>query len=177
MSMREIDKYGVLKEKLQGICDEHNLTFSIQNRKYPFFMIVKPQGGLDAQQTMMEGMDEPGETGYISPDASLVFTYRDGALSYKISETFTISDTLFSKIKNLFNKMHALWTQHFFRDVTETSPGIAASVTGEGQEAEDDPAEDEDADNAFAEFLGEAEPALGDEETEYEDAEKTEDEE
>lgn len=168
MSMREIDKYGVLKEKMQGICDEHNLTFSIQNRKYPFFMIVKPQGGMDAQQTMLEGMDEPGETGYISPDASLVFTYRDGALTYKISETFTISDTLFSKIKNLFNKMHALWTQHFFRDVTETSPGIADSVAGESRDEAEDTAEGEDAADEFAEFMAEAEPALADEETEDE---------
>ena len=30
--MNEIGKYGVYKEKLQGICDENNLTFSIQNR-------------------------------------------------------------------------------------------------------------------------------------------------
>lgn len=40
--MNEISKYGVLKEKLQGICDENNLTFSIHNNKYPFYMTVRP---------------------------------------------------------------------------------------------------------------------------------------
>ncbi len=121
--MREIDKYGVLKEKLQGICDEHSLTYSIQNQKYPFLMIIKPLGDVDAQQTMLEGMENPGDTGYISPDASLVFAYRDGDLSYKISETWTISESLFNKLKNLFKKMHFLWMQYFFRDAFECHPG------------------------------------------------------
>ena len=57
--MREIDKYGVLKEKLQGICEENDLTYSINNEGYPFRMTIKPLGGMDAQQTMLEGMDEP----------------------------------------------------------------------------------------------------------------------
>ena len=62
--MREVDKYGVYKEKLQGVCDENELT-------------------------------------------------------YKISETFTISDALFSKLKNLFKNLHAMWMQHFYRDWIE----------------------------------------------------------
>lgn len=168
MSMREIDKYGVLKEKLQGICDNNNLTFSIKNQKYPFIMTVKPLGGVDAQQTMMEGMDDPGDTGYISPDASLVFAYRDGVLSYKISETFTISDALFSKIKNHFKKLHDMWMMHFFRDIMETSPNAAAAVTGEDRPEAENPTEDENCDGAFDEFLDDAEDVVEDEDTEAE---------
>jgi hypothetical protein len=149
--MREIDKYGVLKEKLQGICDEHSLTYSIQNQKYPFLMIIKPLGGIDAQQTMMEGMENPGDTGYISPDASLVFAYRDGDLSYKISETWTISESLFNKLKNLFKKMHFMWMQHFFRDVME-----CGGIPVDGRTEQTCDAGDEDTSDAFAEFLGEA---------------------
>lgn len=159
--MRELDKYGVLKEKLQGICDENGLNWSIQNRKYPFLMIIKPLGGVDAQQTMLEGMDDPSGTGYISPDASLVFAYRDGDLSYKISETWTISENLFNKLKNLFKKMHFMWMQHFFRDVMEYG-----GIPGGDQQAENCTEEDEDTSEVFEEFLGEAEPAENEEEAE-----------
>jgi hypothetical protein len=160
--MREIDKYGVLKEKLQGICDENSLTYSIQNQKYPFLMIIKPLGGVDAQQTMLEGMEEATGTGYISPDASLVFAYRDGDLSYKISETWTISENLFNKLKNLFKKMHSLWMQYFFRDVYEHSPGVIPLHDDPTAPQDEEPCEEEDEDtsDAFAEFMDEAEAQL-----------------
>ena len=116
--MNEIGKYGVYKEKLQGICDENNLTFSIQNKKYPFFMTVKPISGMDAQISMLENEDT-GDTGYISPEAIIVFAYKDGELTYKMSETINISDALFNKIKNLFKKLHTCWMQYYFRDRTE----------------------------------------------------------
>ena len=121
----EIGKYTEIKEKLSKACTKNGLTYSIQNKGYPFLLIIKPMGGMDAQQTMMEGMDDAAGTGYISPDASLVFAYRDGDLTYKISETFTISDKLFNKLKGLFQKLHGMWMQHFFRDVYQHSPGLA----------------------------------------------------
>lgn len=181
--MREIDKYGVLKEKLQGICDEHNLVFTIHNQGYPFRMTIKPTGGMDAQQTMLEGMENPGDTGYISPDASLVFVYRDGELSYKISETWTISATLFNKLKNLFMKLRDMWMAYFFRDIHEHSPGAAAKTDSTADDTETpDPVTDEagfvaeeadsvtdsadhpaDYEDPFGELLGEAEPATNEE--------------
>lgn len=156
--MREIDKYGVLKEKLQGICDENNLTYSIQNQKYPFLMVIKPLGGVDAQQTMMEGMDEASGTGYISPDASLVFVYKDGELSYKISETWTISAALFNKLKNLFMKLRDMWMAYFFRDIHETCPSVAAKTDSADSVTEAELPVDEE--SPFDEFLNDAEPAL-----------------
>lgn len=163
--MREIDKYGVLREKLQGICEENNLAYSIQNQKYPFLLIIKPLGGFDAQQTMMEGMEDTEGTGYISPDATLAFAYRDGILNYKISETFTISDKLFTKIKNIFKKMHDLWMMHFFRDVNECGSAPAGDTPAPVQSEENDITEDAEAAEAFADFLDEAEPVVDGEET------------
>lgn len=156
--MNEISKYGVYKEKLQGICDENNLTFSIQNRKYPFFMTVKPCSGLDAQMTMMEGEDI-GDTGYISPEAIIVFAYKDGELTYKMSKTINISDSLFNKIKNLFKKLYSCWVQYYFRDCTENAgdetPCAECDTTEEPTAVEDAPytADGADAD-AFGEFFG-----------------------
>ena len=126
--MNEIGKYGVQKEKLKGLCDEHDLIFSIHNEGYPFRMTIKPAGGMDAQQTMLEGMDNPSDTGYISPDASLVFVYRDGELAYKISETWTISATLFNKLKNLFTKLREAWFAYFFRDIHQHNPTLASAA-------------------------------------------------
>ena len=161
--MKEIEKYNVLKEKLQGICEENNLTYSIQNRKYPFLMTIKPLGGMDAQQTMMEGMDNAGETGYISPDASLVFAYRDGVLTYKISETFTISDALFTKVKNLFKKLHDLWMMYFFRDAIECGCDAPDENPSAEPVQEETEAEGEGTADEFADFMDTAEPALADE--------------
>lgn len=161
--MNEISKYGVYKEKLQGICDENNLTFSIQKDKYPFFMTIKPISGLDGQMTMLEEADT-GETGYISPEAIIVFAYKDGDLTYKMAETINISDALFNKIKNLFKKLHTCWMQYFFRDRTEgtsNAPTCAAcdttEATAEPSDTEDAPYTADGADEAdeFAEFFGE----------------------
>lgn len=175
--MNEIGKYGVLKEKLQGICEENNLTYHINNKGYPFLLTIKPLGGMEAQQSMIEGMDEAVDTGYISPDASLVFAYRDGDLTYKISETFTISDKLFNKLKGLFKKMHDMWMQYFYRDVYEHSPGMAPENRYTGPQEGSVSAEGEDETDPFADFMADAAPAEIDEETENDALEDTEGEE
>lgn len=165
--MNEISKYGVYKEKLQGICDENNLTFSIQNKKYPFFMTVKPLSGMDGQMTMLEDVDT-GETGYISPEAIIVFAYKDGDLAYKMSDTINISDTLFNKIKNLFKKLYTCWVQYYFRDRTENACSDAPCAecdTAEDAEAQEDaPYTTDGAADAdeFADFFGEDHNAVTD---------------
>lgn len=95
--MSEISKFDAYKKKLQGICDENNLIYSFSG-KYPPTLTFRPLTGLDNQIDMLES----GEENYRSPDASLVFACKDGEISWKTSETFTISEALFSKLKNLF---------------------------------------------------------------------------
>lgn len=135
--MNEIGKYGVYKEKLKGICDENDLTFTIHNNKYPFFMTVKALSGMDGQMSMIEGAGDTGDTGYISPEAVIVFAYKDGDLTYKMSETINISDALFNKIKNLFKKMYACYMAYYFRDRTEN--GNCCGDTESEPEAEPAP--------------------------------------
>ncbi len=146
--MNEISKYGVLKEKLQGICDENNLTFSIQNKKYPFFMTVKPISGVDGQMSMLEEADT-GDTGYISPEAIIVFAYKDGDLTYKMAETINISDTLFNKIKNLFKKLYSCWVQYYFRDRTENMECTCDTPCADCDTTEDAEAPAETADGLY----------------------------
>ncbi len=114
--MSEISKYDAYKKKLDGICEENNLVAIFTRNLYPITLTVKPLTGMDEQLSMLETVED---NGYTSPDAAIVFTIKDGMLSYKTSKTFTISDTLFSKIKNLFKNMHYCWLQFFFRDLLE----------------------------------------------------------
>lgn len=114
--MSESAKYEAYKKKLEGICDENNLLFSFNHNRYPITLTIRPVSGLEAQMSMLEAAEDEG---YISPDAAIIFAYKDGVLTYKISETFTISDSLFSKLKNLFKNLHFTWLQYFFRDVCE----------------------------------------------------------
>ena len=114
--MSEISKYEAYKKKMQGLCDEHNLIFRFRRDAYPITLTIRPVGGVAAQMTMLEDAEA---NGYISPDAAIVFAIKDGNLTYKMSETFSISDALFSKIKNLFKNMHYTWLQFFFKDVIE----------------------------------------------------------
>lgn len=113
--MSEISKFEAYKKKLDGICDENNLVSKFACRDYPITLTIKPLTGMDEQLSMLEDEEE----NYISPDASLVFAMIDGNVSYRISQTFTISDTLFSKLKNLFKHMHSCWVQYFFRNLIE----------------------------------------------------------
>ena len=149
--MTEINKYIALKEKLQGVCDENNLVFGIQNTRYPFRLTIRPASGMDAQLDMLETIEDDAETGYISPDASLVFVYRDGEIAYKISETWTISENLFNKLKNLCKKMCAFWMAYFFREVSKYGnlPQLREMTIATAPE----PEEDEDDGTDFEEFL------------------------
>ena len=92
-------------------------------------------------------LEMAGEQGvYTSPDASLVFSYCDGEISYKTSSTFTISEALFSKLKNLFKNMYFCWLQYFFRNLLERGvlKGGAMPVIDE-DDAEDEEADTDDA--------------------------------
>ena len=114
--MNESGKFEVYKKKLQGLCDEHSLVYRFRKDRYPITLTFQTTGDISGQMSMLEAAEEDG---YRSPDATLVFAFKDGELVYRISETFTISDALFSKLKNLFKNMHSVWLQYFFRDVIE----------------------------------------------------------
>jgi len=125
--MSEISNYEVYKKKLQGICDEHNLVFSFKKTTYPVTLTIKP-AGIENGQLALPGLEEKEE---ISPDAFLMFEFKDGAINYKTSKEFVISETLFNKIKNLFKNMHSCWLQHFFRNIIERellSPSVMPEI-------------------------------------------------
>lgn len=112
----EASKFAAQRTKLKNICEAHDLTYTFIKNSYPIKLIIRPIKGVGEQMSMLETASEDS---YISPDAYLLFTVKDGNLTYRMSKTFTISDTLFNKIKNIFKNMHYLWLQFFFRDLVE----------------------------------------------------------
>ena len=115
-SLSESARFAVYREKLKGICEANNLSYVFVKNAYAIKLIIRPLGGVGEQMSMLE---EATEDNYISPGASILFTVKDGNLTYRMSKTFTISDTLFNKIKNIFKNMHYLWLQFFFRELVE----------------------------------------------------------
>lgn len=100
----EASKFAAQRNKLKNICEAHDLTYTFIKNAYPIKLIIRPVGGVGEQMSMLEAASEDS---YISPDAYLLFTMKDGALVYRMSKTFTIEDALFGKIKNIFKNMHS----------------------------------------------------------------------
>lgn len=112
----EADKYEGFRQKLENICDENGLLYTFSTEGYPITLTISPQQGIGAQISMLEmAEDKP----FNSPDARIQFFMEDGDLIIKTSERFTLSEALFTKLKNLFLKMHFSFLQMFHRDVTE----------------------------------------------------------
>ena len=139
--MSEISKYEGYKKKLQGICDENNLTFRFINNHYPITLTIRPVTGLGEQMSLLESAEDD----YISPDACIVFSFVDGAVFYKTYGRFPISETLFNKIKNLFKNMHTCWLQYFFRSAIQNGAlkSGAMPVIDEAEAKDIEPAPEE----------------------------------
>ena len=141
--MSEISMYEAQKKKMEGLCEEHDLTYRFQKDTYPPTFTISPIQGMDAQLSMLENVEEAG---YISPEAKMTWIFKDGSLETKVTGgTFTITKTLRTKIESVLMKMLTYWMQYFFRDVMEKrslKDGMMP-VINEG-EVEDDDADEED---------------------------------
>lgn len=148
--MSEISKYEAQKKKLDGLCEEHDLTFRFRHDVYPITLTIRPIQGAGVQLSML---DETEGEDYISPDASMTWIFADGELTSKVSGgIFTISKTLRTKIENILLKMISFWQQYFFRDVIVnkflkkgTMPVIDENEADDTDEPPEDLVDEEDA--------------------------------
>ena len=116
MKMNEEATFAVYQKKLKGICEENDLQATFNRSGYPLTMTVRPLQDVADQMSMLEKVED---NGYTSPDASIKFSYEDGAIKYTLSKEFVISDALFTKLKNLFRNLHDTWLQYFHRTVIQ----------------------------------------------------------
>ena len=147
--MSEISKYEAQKKKLDGLCEEHDLTYRFRHDVYPITLTIRPLQGVEEQLNMLEAAEGKD---YISPDASMVIYRKDGELAMKINGTFTISEALRSKFKSIYLKMSDFWLQFFFRDLIERNafrsmPVISEDEADDSDEPPEDLDEEEDAEN------------------------------
>ena len=142
--MSEVAKYSAQKKKLEGLCEEHDFTYSIKKTVYPITLTIRPIQGVEEQLSMLEEADG---SDYISPDASLTWIFADNDVTSKVEGgTFTMPKSLESKFVNIFKKMVSFWQQYFFKFLVEgnlltnlTMPVIDESdATDEDEEPEED---------------------------------------
>lgn len=147
--MSEISKYDAQKKKLGDLCEEHDLTYRFRPDVYPITLTIRPIQGVEEQLSLLETAD----TGdYISPDAALTFYRKDGELGQKITGTFTISEALRNKFKNIFVKLADYWQQYFFRSVIENNSlrkGAMPVIDESEANDADDGVPDEDGDEQY----------------------------
>ena len=56
--MSEIDKYKDQKQKLENLCNEHDLTFRFDHDSYPLMMSIRPLQGVYAKISMLEEAED-----------------------------------------------------------------------------------------------------------------------
>lgn len=159
--MSEITLYEAQVKKMQGICDEHNLTYRFLKDRYPIIFIIRPIQGMDAQLSMLESVEDEG---YISPEAEMMWIFKDGNLETRVTGgTFTIAKTLRTKIESILMKMITYWQQYFFKDVLEKHslaagmmPVISEDEAEDDDSCDDDPEEPDGSEDA--EMLNDDEP-------------------
>lgn len=134
--MSEKDKFEAQKKKLDNLCEEHKLTYSLTMESYPVTMTLRPLQGMFEQLSMLESAEAKEER--ISQDAFLTFYSKDGDYGTKTFGTFTISEALQNKFKNIFKKIDLFWKHYFFRECIETG----AIRSGLMPEIDEDQAED-----------------------------------
>lgn len=139
--MSEISKYEAQKKKLDGLCEEHDLTYRFRHDVYPITLTIRPIQGVEEQLSMLEAADEKD---YNSPDSYMTIYRKDGELAMKINGKFTISEALRSKFKNIYTKMSDFWLQYFFRDLIERNGFRSMPVIDEDEADDTDEPEGED---------------------------------
>lgn len=146
--MSEKDKFDGQRQKLENLCEENKLTYSLQLETYPVTLTLRPLQGMFEQLSMLESAE--GGEARISQDAYLTFYSKDGDYGTKTFGTFTISEALQNKFKNIFKKIDIFWKHYFFRECIETEAirrGLMP-VIDEDLEEEESPEEEAELEGA-----------------------------
>ena len=114
----EQSKFDAQKNKLQGICEEHDLVYSLNVEQYPIVLTISKATKQYEQQSLIP--EEKPEKPAIDPDAKIVWIFKETKLFMKVEGgTFTIGKELRMKIENIFLKLVNYWNQYYFRDTQE----------------------------------------------------------
>lgn len=105
--------------KLDKLCRENKLRFDFAKDQLPIKLITMPF--IDAQkgqEPLFDKEDIPSDEPTTDPDARIEFIFVDGDIMVRTSKDFLIDDDVLNKIKSSAKKLHYLFLQWFFENVT-----------------------------------------------------------
>lgn len=102
------DRISDIYNKLDKLCDDERLFYEWTHKSYPMTGMVR-KIGRDKNQVMMEGVVEEVDS---VGAATFIF---DEELLISTDDSFIVSDEVFSKLKNLFKKLHYECLQRYFK--------------------------------------------------------------
>ena len=126
--MSEKDKFEGQKKKLENLCEEHNLTYSLKLDTYPVAMTLRPIQGMYEQLSMLEAAED-GEM-RISQDAYKTFCGGNADYWVKSFGTFTMGTELERKFLNIFKKIDILEFQPYIVNSSVNFIHIKRTVIG-----------------------------------------------
>ena len=81
--MSEKTKFEAQEKKLNGLCEEHSLTYRFIKDRYPISFTIRPLQGVGEQLSMLEVADEDG---HIGADAYMRWVFADNELKQIVDE-------------------------------------------------------------------------------------------
>lgn len=102
------EKYENAKNKLESLCDEHELINAWETEGKNIQLIVKPSPVQAEQMSFIQDDEEKS-----SSDAAVKFIFEDGVLTISTIGKLFITESLMNKLKNHAKKLHYLYLQVF----------------------------------------------------------------
>ena len=152
------------EEKLASTLLDENLVHTFSTKAYPITLIVSNDKSPGAQMEFYA----TAEDGKSSADAVLKLIFKLDGLKIQTDSRFVIGDALMNKIKGQAKKMYQAYLEGYFAEKSKEAADTAADPV-EGDAEDFDTADEDDGADAFADFMGEAEPAEDGEDIEGEE--------
>ena len=105
------ERIADIENKIEKVCKDEKLEYTWEHMNFPIIATITNNREMANQEVM-----DLGDQGVnlLPSDGELRFIF-DEELSIRIDDDFQISDEVFSKLKNLFRKLHYEHLQLFFK--------------------------------------------------------------
>lgn len=119
------------KEKLDKVCRDNKLWYSIEASQYPITITIRPV--TDDGQVRLPGITEKLQ---MDPKARVTFEFLDEMVIHT-HEKFVLPEDVFNRIKGASKKFVQVYLQMFFEKQMSIKPVLVDTDTGELMEVEE----------------------------------------
>ena len=171
--MQFYDNLKKAEEKLATILLDENLVHTFSTKTYPITLIVSNDRSPGAQMEFYA----TGDDGKSSAEAVLKLIFNLNGLKIQTDNRFVIEDAMMNKIKNQAKKMYHAYLEGYYAQMSAQAAEACAEIAAACDDGAS-PVCDDDAADAFADFMADSEPVVADEDAnDTEGIDDTEDEE